>query len=300
MEKTLLTISFFIFVVSSYSQDLGDFGYDLNFEDTSVIHHVTIDSITNPNNIWQIGSPNKLFFTSSLSTPFAILTDTINTYPINDTSVFNIINKVNGEGWPLGQEVILSGYYQVNSDSLTDFGKIEVSPNNGITWIDLINDTLYSTKYEWITPKPVLSGNSNGWQYFYVWLGRLGPLFNVQYDDTVLFRFTFISDNVQTNKDGLMFDDFHFEDYAEGIQKVYDENLISIFPNPANSELIFFRKSNSRIQSIQIFDLLGQIVLEKSNFIGQTIDINQLRDGVYFLKYSDSQNYNIKKFIIQH
>lgn len=66
-----------------------------------------------------------------------------------------------------------------NSDSLNDYRMIEFSPDNGITWIDLLNDTEYSSYYYWQPPKPVLTGNSNGWQRFYVNVTNLGAIFNL-------------------------------------------------------------------------------------------------------------------------
>ncbi|MDA3953800.1 MAG: transposase [Bacteroidales bacterium] len=41
--------------------------------------------------IWQIGTPNKTFFDSAYSSPNAIITDTVNYYPIN--------NKVHEKGY---------------------------------------------------------------------------------------------------------------------------------------------------------------------------------------------------------
>ena len=56
-------------------------------------------------------------------------------------------------GFAFVHTAILSGEYYVNSDSLTDFGLIEFSPDNGTTWIDLINDTTYANDLWWNSPK---------------------------------------------------------------------------------------------------------------------------------------------------
>ena len=55
---------------------------------------------------------------------------------------------------------MLTGNYLVKSDSLKDYGKIEFSPDNGSTWIDIINDTAYSSSISWYSAKPILTGNS--------------------------------------------------------------------------------------------------------------------------------------------
>lgn len=297
MKNLLLTISLTIVAAQSFGQWM-DF-YELNFDDSYGIEHLKIDTVSNPSASWQIGAPQKTLFTSALSVPNVIVTDTVNSYPINDTSSF-LIHNVAGYGFVWPHTVILEGNYFVNSDSLTDYGTIEFSPDNGNTWVDLINDPTYDPYLMWPYPKPVLTGNSNGWKHFYLHLAELGPVFNIQLGDTVAYRFTFISDSVQTNKDGLMFDNFHFEDYVESIDEIQNNNLISLFPNPTSEQLLIKQKSNSSEQSIQIFDCQGQLVYENVNFTGQSIDIKQFKNGVYMLKYSDANSNCLKQFIVEH
>jgi len=107
-------------------------------------------------------STTKNVFSEAQLSTNAIITDTINPYPINDTSVFTVIHKVNLALAHKGK-MALSGHYKVDSDSLKDYGLIEYSPDNGITWLDMINDELF----DWSSDKPVLTGSSD-WSYFYV------------------------------------------------------------------------------------------------------------------------------------
>jgi hypothetical protein len=188
----------------------------------------------------------------------------------------------------------------VSSDTLTDYGTIEFSPDNGTTWIDLINDTTYSSSFWWNLPKPTFSGNSYGWQYFYVNIAGLGPIFGIQNGDTVLFRFTFISDSAQTNKDGLMFDDFQFHDYFEGIEETQDNNLISIYPNPTSDELSIYKTISGAYSRIQILNYTGQILYDVSNFVEEALDIGMLKNGIYLLKYSDNKYFSVKTFVVEH
>jgi Secretion system C-terminal sorting domain len=299
LKKNLFTVSLVLIVANSFAQSLNDDWYDLNFEDTSTLQHLVIDSNMNHNNLWQVGVPQKTIFTSAHSFPKAIVTDITNPYPINDTSSFEVINLATGEGWQLPHTVILAGFYEVDSDTLTDFGTIEISPDNGTTWIDLINDTSYSLYYQWWTPEPVLTGNSDGWQQFSVWLAPLGPLFNVQVNDTILYRFTFYSDSIQTSRDGLMFDDLHFEDWAEGIQEFQNNNQILISPNPVTAELKIFTNKPVHNTHVQVINNFGQIVADIQNFNDETIDVSYLENGIYLLKYSDTTEFSIKKFIVQ-
>lgn len=171
-----------------------------------------IDSVNNPNNSWQVGMPQKTTFTTSYSVPNVLVTDTVNPYPANDTSAFYIgytttepSASIHWEHWDL------SFKYAVDSDSLTDRGFIEFSTDNGITWIDLINDPAYANYVSWWvsgsgnTP-PVLTGSSGGWKSAVAILDFLAIALNIPEGTFIQWRFSFISDAVQNNRDGLMYD----------------------------------------------------------------------------------------------
>ena len=304
MKQILLTLGLIITITStSFGQIIGDpDNYNLNFESQDELKHLRIDTISNPNNIWQIGKPLKALFSNAYSIPNAIVTDRINTYPTNDTSVFIITNIANGQGFEWPHTVILAGQFFVNSDTLTDYGKIEFSPDNGVTWIDMLNDTViidttYNDVWYWYN-KPVLTGNSNQWKDFWVNLARLGHFYGVHDGDTILYKFSFISDNIQTNKEGLMFDDLHFEDWVEGIEEIGFGLIKSkCFPNPAKNKLtiLFNNKHNSPFK-IFIYNILGhEIYNSQTNSNNVKIKVSQFNKGIYFYKLVNKKD---KKFTI--
>lgn len=180
---------------------------------------LNIEIATNPNNSWQIGSPQKTVLNTSFSSPNVIITDTVSTYPINDTSSFTIestaIHSSSSVNW---SNFHLSFKYFVDSDTLVDFGMIEFSPDNGLTWIDLINDPNYSGYLEWAVNNiggngisPTLTGASNGWVQASVNMRSLGVLLDIQPGTNFIWRFSFISDAIQNNRDGLMYDNIIVE-----------------------------------------------------------------------------------------
>jgi len=308
MKKTLIILGALLILTSTSFGQLFDDCYDINFDNQFGLQHLTIDTISNPNNIWQIGSPQKTIFTNANSVPNVLVTDTINTYPINDTSVFVITNVASGSGFEFPHTVILVGQYYVNSDTLTDYGKIEFSADNGTTWIDMLNDTIivdtaYNWRWYWNSyKKPFLTGNSNQWKNFWVNLAELGHFYGVQNGDTILYKFTFISDSIQTNKDGLMFDDLHFEDWIEGIEEVGFELIKSkCFPNPTKNELTisFNNKQNSNFE-IYVYNILGnEIYNSKTNSNIVSLSVSKYDSGIYFYKIVDKNNnkFSIGKFI---
>ena len=204
-----LYILFILISNTCYSQLYNYEYYVLNFEDTSQLERLFIDTLSNPNNTWQIGAPVKNKFSEAFSLPNAIITDTINPYPVNDSSSFIVIHRVS-IALDQDQYAQFGGFYKVDSDSLNDFGKIELSPDNGITWLNVLDDP----SFNWRSSKPVLTGSSD-WTYF--WVEFDGIEYDLNLGDSIQFRFTFISDDNQSNRDGLMFDDLVFEDIIEGI-----------------------------------------------------------------------------------
>lgn len=292
--KTLTTLLLTFLISSVYSQNYWE--YNIDFEDTSQFFRLEIDTNSNSNNIWQIGVPQKTIFTSAYSAPNAILTDTINPYPENDTSMF-IVKHVADllGGFYYEHTVILSGKYQVDSDSLLDFGVIEFSPDNGVTWVNLLTDTLYLNQwcYEWWWGKPTLSGNSNGWSDFYVWLAGFGSEFNILPGDTVQYRFTFVSDSINNNRDGLMFDDLHFEDWADGIKNINNQFASKSYPNPTEDILtIEFENVDNSLYEIAVFDGNGQQILTKKTTNQNKLELNlkDYKSGIYYYKVTDLKN----------
>ena len=66
--------------------------YLITFEGQWDTMRVDIDSLSNENNSWQIGPPQKDWLSEARSSPNVIITDTLVSYPPNDSSIFYIIH----------------------------------------------------------------------------------------------------------------------------------------------------------------------------------------------------------------
>ncbi len=272
-----------------FDGDITPFGYLLQ-----------IDKKSNPKNIWQIGIPQKPTIHAAYSSPNVIITDTLKPYPLNDTSVF-IFKHIDMGGYSTPHSAELAGYYRVNSDSLRDFGTMEISLNHGATWVNLLTDTAYSAYYAWQSSKPTLTGNSNGWQNFWVLLAGLGIPFPVQHGDTILLKFTFISDGIAETLDGLAFDNFQFCDGTEGMNEIPANSLISVYPNPTTDLLYISRHTPCPMALVQVYSYTGQLLYEEDHFISGSIDTRKLNlaKGTYFLKVSESKRYTVQPFVVE-
>ena len=222
MKKLLLFLFLFFAGYGNSQIILYEYCFDqagncTNYDMSDPEPILNINVAANPNNIWQIGPPQKTVLSSSFSSPNVIITDTVSTYPINDTSSFTIestaIQSSSSVNW---SNFNLNFKYFVDSDTLVDFGIIEFSPDNGVTWIDLINDASYSSYLEWVLNSsvgisPTLTGASYGWMEASVNMRDLVVFLDIQPGTTFMWRFSFISDAVQNNRDGLMYDNIFVE-----------------------------------------------------------------------------------------
>jgi hypothetical protein len=228
-------------------------------------------------------------FNTAYSIPNAILTDTLSPYPTNDSSVFFIKNPVNeGDIWGIS---IMHGRYQVQTDSLNDFGKMEFSVDGGQNWIDLLAENEYSSSYNWWTFQPVLTGNSGGWKYFEVFLSDIGSVFDLEIGDTIIYRFSFISDDIADNMDGIMFDNLCFSSFVEGISEQRFVPLKSkIFPNPSKDNFtVEFENPRKQLFHIAVYNSNSVMQWNETNLKSgeYKFNANRLNPGVYFYKLTN-------------
>ena len=83
---------------------------------------------------------------------------------------------------------------------------------------------------------------------------------------------------------------------AMGVDDIKLENLIKVYPNPANTKLNIQFNDFSTNHQCKLLNMMGQIVLE---FNSNEIIIATIPNGIYFLKLDSVKNYT-KKIIIKH
>jgi len=283
MKKLVL---FSIFLALGIGVRSQDFGY-IYFDDTTNLSKIYIDS-TLTNNIWQIGHPQKSVFSSALSQPNSIVTDTLNPVLPNDTSVFYLSIFI--PFWTLWED--FSFAYKMDCDTLTSYGKVEISLDTGKTYHNALNFGLYSIHDQFGNivndSGLVFTGRTNGWYGF-----SLNPYFYP--DALLLFRFSFISNNSLSSRDGWLIDNIYFEAGWEGVP--LKSEYFTLYPNPGTNSLHI--ESTGRISDFEIINESGQSVSTQSpDPINNKIDISFLKPGIYFLKVRTTEEaISIKKFI---
>jgi carboxypeptidase T len=131
--------------------------------------------------------------------------------------------------------------------------------------------------------EPLYDGSMN------TWLEERMSL-NNYVGQKIKIKFAITSD-ANTNYDGFYFDDVTvkvFGDSTVGLKNIAPNNMISIFPNPANQLIQIINNSNSN--SLSITNTLGEKVKQISIAKGQNsmINISDLPNGIYLLRSNAS------------
>ncbi len=263
-------------------------GYDSNF--------ILIPDVST--NSWQVGVPNKNVFQPSYLKN-SLITDTINSYQANDSSVFYVKQLL--ESVEFNYAYDLQFQYSVDSDTLKDYLKIEVSFNNGISWFNLLEDTILNTTsfYSNYIPlgKYYFSGHSLN-KFLFINLLPLATYFNLVNTDTAFYRFTFISDSINSNKDGFLLDNLTFNCFVEGLDEL-SKNKYIIYPNPSN-EFIQICNPNFNNLNVNLYDSFGKKCFSIDSQNSIFVPLDKFENGTYFLKIQDERNIFTNKIIIEH
>ena len=280
MKKFLFLMLFSFLLMKSFSQWGHGF---INFEDTASLFRISIDTSV-PDNIWQIGSPHKSIFTSSYSVPLAITTDTLNPYPMNNNSVFYY--RTSGDYNTDSHDAGLGFWYKMESDTLNDFGKVEISIDTGQTWQNILTGLswwgVYDSLYNLIQVSfssddtIIFTGKTNGWYLFSCSFSIPEMIL-----DSIDYRFTFHSDDHSETLDGWMIDDISFNTVWESMPEL--KMTCQVYPNPATDEITI--RSEKRIAGYEISDCFGRSVIKNNNHQNPLrINVNDLPAGMYFYK----------------
>lgn len=292
--KQLFTFLFCIASFSVHAQWSAENFITFDPGDMLYPYLVSIDTINYHHNIWQIGKPNKTVFTSAHSIPNVIVTDTLNPYPVNDTSVFilKMPFTVPVIGYGNAPTVSLQFFYQL-SKNLNSIAKLEVSQDSGVHWYNT-KDTL-PFNFSWGAYIPNLSDTTTGWNTFQINVNT--TVFTLL--DSFLFRFTFISDSVFANKDGWIIDDIGLIYWVENVPQIQNDNLISIYPNPSKGNIyIHTTKPFTDESSVIIYNTKGQEVYKTEKLPTNGYVNLPLPDGVYTIKYFTKDEYCVKQIVI--
>ena len=268
-------------------------------------------------NIWQIGEPHKLFFDTAHSGTRAILTDTLDAYPPNDTSSFIYIIRN-----PFTQTCLtcMEFWHKYDMDTLADKGLIDASYDGGNSWV-IVRDTFVNaigSHFMWdpdyhalngnFTNHPLItSGKSDGWiksGFCWQWYLPVTPDTIIPNPDSMLIRFTFISDSIVENKEGWMIDDIVAaarHELCSSTNEPSQNEAVTVYPNPFSTDAIIQTEKYFKKATLTVYNSLGQPVMQLKNVSGESILLSRehLPGGLYFLHLAqDNKIFKTVKLII--
>lgn len=281
-----------------------------NFEYTGL--KINIDT-TNVNNDWTIGSTMKPFFGQANSFPNAIMTDSLNPYSSNNLSYFDVgVNQNTFSGYGFPYNLYFQFDHKYETDSLIDGGYITLSYDSGQTLVNVINDStcimcwpninsenLYTTNDTLVNGEYGFSGTSDWKTSTFQWVWVLPVKYMAS--DSLIIRFNFVSDNVQTNKDGWIIDNIVVGgiDLGSSVEEIQNSIKVIFYPTITADYFNYKIENDEKIESIVVVDISGKQILTIAQPKNEDrIDVSNYPSGNYYVKFSSKEKQVIKKLII--
>lgn len=279
--------------------------YTQYFDGADTLNPILIEIDSSSSNIWQVGPPQKTIFSSAATSPNALLTDTINYYPPNDTSAFQFVLNNDNYWWAV---LAVRWKQKLDIDTL-DGGAIEFSIDSGATWQSAFNNPYVYNFYGYdddnvdtlVGGELVFTGTDTTWRDIWLcfdisWLGYGG--------DPPMCRFTFKSDSIDNNKEGWMIDNMMYHlTILHTISEVEQEEYAKVYPNPTRGRVnIQMKKLNEFhvIENMELINVEGKVVqqfgVSPTKFY---IDIGDHPDGIYFLKIQTNKKTETVQVLLQ-
>lgn len=303
--KNRVLLVLFSFISLNLQAQFNYYLDTISFEDV----YPNLEMDTSVQNIWEIGRPQKIYFDSAHSSLTAIVTDTVNNYPINNHSFFDVKTGYFNYGSFYAYDVFLGINHKYDTDSLLDGCYITVSHDYGQTWTNIMNDSAsYSYGGYWcITPRDGFnenmynnyadslfngewgfSGKSDGWGWSsFGWHECPVKSPPSTAPDTMIVRFNFISDSIDTNKEGWMIDNIVlFAIPLGGNVEVAKQEELKVYPNPSSDLITVQLKRPYQEVELFLYSLEG-VLLKKNKFentrLGE-MNVSDLPRGAYLLR----------------
>jgi hypothetical protein len=287
MMKNILFVCFLAFI--SLTQVTAQTGLKQYFDgaDTSPSKALFIIRDTAAGNIWQIGKPQKTLFKSASTLPNAIVTDTLNAYPANDTSRFTIKFKDS----LFGGSPIIAVRWKQKLDMLPQHsgGVLEFSKNGG-AWQNAFNNPNVYNFYGYLQGNKdtlpggiyAFSGRDTIWRD--IWFCVRGTI-----SDSFSVRYSFMSDTSMPGRDGWIIDNMLVQrTFFHTITTAESGRDSKVYPTITNGVIFLEAEHRSQphfIKSVRILDMAGRTVREYTDEQPRyMIDLSEHPPGQYLVK----------------
>lgn len=273
--------------------------------DTSVSYSLIVEIDTAASNVWQIGKPQKMIFDSAATLPNAIVTDTVNYYPVNNSSSF----QYTIDPWTTWGILAIQWKQKLDMDFGQDGGIIEFSVDSGNTWTSAFNSPYVYNFYGYDNMnvdtlqngEMAFTGTDSSWKDIWLCFDMTWLNFN----DRIVVRHTFTSDSIDNNKEGWIIDNmFAHITMIHTVNEIKPEAYMIVLPNPTSGRVdIVTEKIDGPhiIEKIELVNMEGKVVQEWG--ISPTkfyIDISHHPNGIYILNVKTNVKSESFKIVLEH
>ena len=180
---------------------------------------------------------------------------------------------------------------------------IDISDENEVlsSYDFTITNPIESSLIAEVQPNGLLTSSYSGNAIFYQWLldgiSVDGANNNIHYPQATGMYQVYVEDDL-----GCGYYSESVELTFLGIQESFIEESLSIYPNPAFSELYFSLNHVRNVTTVSVLDILGQKhieILVDSNQLGkeQSINISEFPRGLYFIEAHNGSHKVVKRFV---
>ncbi len=306
MKKLYTAISLQLFLINAAPAQWFFTQY-FDGADTVFSNSVNIVMDTSSQNIWQIGAPQKTIFSSAATAPNAMVTDTINFYPVNNISRFKTRVENPIFNWGI---LAIQWKQKLDLDHGNDGGLVEFTTDNGLTWENAFNNPLVYNFYGFypgnVATLPsgefAFTGTDTSWSD--IWL-CFSLSWISQFPDTLTFRFTLKSDSIESNQEGWMIDNLLAHITAiHTVGENDQESYLNIYPNPSGAIVHVQAKAIMEyhiIESMELTDITGRRIDYWQNIpVKYWFNTVKYQDGLYLLKLKTNLKTETHPLMICH
>jgi len=236
------------------------------------------DESDNFSNFWNDNSEWSNTYEEYLSPETSITDSPYSNYSNNSEEIIQLTDPINLSGFVYAE---INFDAKWNIESGYDYVQLEISNDNGNSWIPQCGKytKIGIETHDYAFDEPLYDGNQSQWI-------NESILLSDYIGDEIFVRFKLYSDG-GLRRDGFYFDNFKIRGISENLNISETEQINSyIYPNPTENYLSI--RSNTNINKLEIFNILGQKILEKSNENILELKTTILNAGIYIVKlYSD-------------
>ena len=77
-----------------------------------------------------------------------------------------------------------------------------------------------------------------------------------------------------------------------------ERNNITVFPNPSTESFTITIADFDETLQLEVYDISGKIVLQKTHYTSTNMILHQLKAGVYFIKIGNQKNTEVMKLVV--